>query len=301
MCDDLAMLRSARSSSAAVGVVSRPALFERLSAQGTDGVTLIAAPAGSGKTVLLRSWITAEGLALRTAWLTVERHESDPQHFWLALVGALRSVAGGDAAFERRTATPEFDGDAFVERLIDELERLPEGLVLVIDDLHELASSQAEQQLALLVARRPSGLRVIVSSRHDPQLGLHRLRLSGDLLELRAADLRFTPDEASQLLAASGVALSNQATARLHAKTEGWAAGLRLAALSLSGRPDPEAFVDDFAGSDRMIADYLLAEVLDREPDHVRRLLLETSVLDQVSGPLADRVVGTTGSERVLL
>ncbi|HYL40948.1 MAG TPA: LuxR C-terminal-related transcriptional regulator, partial [Candidatus Binatus sp.] len=279
----------------------RPALFERLSAQGSDGVTLVAAPAGSGKTVLLRSWIAAENLGPHTAWLTVERGESDPQHFWLAFVGALRSVAGGEAVVERPTAAPEFDGDAFVERLIEELERLPEALVLVIDDLHELASPEAEQQLALLIARHPRRLRVIVASRHDPQLGLHRLRLSGDLLELRAADLRFTPGEASQLLAASGVTLSDQATARLHAKTEGWAAGLRLAALSLSGRSDPEAFVDDFAGTDRMIADYLLAEVLDREPTDVRRLLLETSVLDQVSGPLADRVVGTSGSERVLL
>ncbi len=281
-------------------LVARTTLCERLSGA-PETVALIAAPAGSGKTLLLRAWIEEAGLAPRTAWVSVGRDERDPQHFWLEVADGLRAAVGPAGSIERPTPTPEFDGDAFVGRLISSLAGLQDPVVLVVDDLHELTSPEALAQLETLITERPHRLRIVLATRHDPPLGLHRLRLAGQLTELRAADLRFTLDEARQLLAGAGVALSDEGLERLHARTEGWAAGLRLATLSLVGRPDPERLVEAFSGSERTVADYLLAEVLERQPAPVRTLLLRTSILDRVSGPLADRVLGTAGSERLLL
>jgi LuxR family maltose regulon positive regulatory protein len=267
----------------------------------STGVTLVSAPAGSGKSVLLRSWIDDAGLRDRTAWVLVGRRERDAQRFWLAVVERLRAVAGVDGLVQKLAPTPEFDGEGLVRPLISDLEALDEPVVLVIDDLHELVSPDARAQLELLLAQRPRLLHVILATRHDPSLGLHRLRLSGELTELRAADLRFSAEEARDLLGTSGVELSAESAGMLLARTEGWAAGLRLATMSLTGHPDPGRFVAEFAGSDRTVADYLLAEVLDHEPEGVKRLLLRTSILERVCGPLADRLAGATGSERMLL
>jgi LuxR family maltose regulon positive regulatory protein len=283
------------------GLVARPSLFARLSAALEGGVTLISAPAGSGKTALLRSWITAAELSTRTAWVSVDPAEHDAQHFWLGVVEALRSIPGAAASVDQRTATPEFDGQTFVDRLIDDLHELTQPVVLVIDDLHELVSTDAQNQLERFLAHRPGHLAMVLATRHDPQLGLHRLRLSGELTELRAADLRFSMAEALELLDASGINLPEDAAARLNGRTEGWAAGLRLAALALAGNPDPVQFVAEFSGSERTVADYLVAEVLDQQPEEVRTLLLETSILDRVSGALADRLIGTNGADRMLL
>jgi len=221
-------------------LIARRGLYERLSAGGPAGVALVSAPAGSGKTALLRSWVDDVELADRVAWVTVERGEQDPQRFWLAVVRKLRAALGADAFVERLTPTPEFDGEAVVERLISELGSLDHPMLLVIDDLHELHSPQALAQFELLLTRRPPLLGVVLATRRDPQLGLHRLRLAGELTEVRAADLRFTLDETRELLAGSGIALSDNAVAMLQARTEGWAAGLRMAALSVVGHPDPE-------------------------------------------------------------
>jgi LuxR family transcriptional regulator, maltose regulon positive regulatory protein len=302
MCDDAGMLWSGTAGPAGLpGVVARASLFARLSATRGPVVTLVSAPAGSGKTVLLRSWIAAEGLASRTAWVTVDRGEHDPQRFWLQVIDALRAIPDAEQLIERHTPTPEFDGQAFVDRLTAELAGLVHEVLLVIDDLPELASAEAQHQLERFVAHRPPHLRVILATRHDPSIGLHRLRLNGELAELRGGDLRFTAAETSELLAVSGVAVSDEIAARLQARTEGWAAGLRLAALSLAGRRDPERFIVEFSGSERTVADYLLAEVLESQPQDVRTLLVRTSILERVSGPLADRLTGTTGSERILL
>ena len=230
-----------------------------------------------------------------------ERHERDAQRFWLSVVEGLRSAVGSDGLVQKLEPTPEFDGDSLVRRLISELEALDEPVVLVIDDLHELGSPDAQAQLELLLAHRPRLLYVVLATRHDPSLGLHRLRLAGELTELRAADLRLSAEEARQLLDASGVELSAEAAAMLLARTEGWAAGLRLATMSLAGHPDPGRFVAEFAGSERTVADYLLAEVLVRQPEGVRQLLLRTSILERVCGPLADRLTGASGSERMLI
>jgi LuxR family maltose regulon positive regulatory protein len=280
------------------GVVPRPGLFERLGASAR--VTVLSAPPGSGKTVLVRSWLGEPGLADRAAWVPVGRGEQDPQRFWLSVLGALRTTVAGSGLVRELTAAPGLDGWAVVERLLKDLAPLQDRLWLVIDDVHELRSAEALAQLELLVMRAPPELRFVLATRHDLRLGLHRLRLEGELTEIRTADLRFSQAEARELLAAVGVALPGPALAMLHERAEGWAAGLRLAALSLAGHEDPERFAAEFSGSERTVAEYLLAEVLERQPDEVRRLLLRTSVLERVSGPLADVLTGGSGGERML-
>jgi LuxR family maltose regulon positive regulatory protein len=280
------------------GIVSRSALFERLGRAGR--VTQVSAPAGSGKTFLLRSWIGAAGLEQCTAWVSVSREERDPQRFWVSVLDALRQTAAGATLVRPLTAAPDLDGWAIVERLLAGLESLPDQVWLVIDDVHELRSAEALRQLELLLMRAPPHLRSVLVTRHDLRLGLHRLRLEGELTEIRAAHLRFTVDEARALFGAAGVELPESALALLHARTEGWAAGLRLAALSLAGHPDPERFAAEFSGSERTVAEYLLAEVLERQGEEVRRLLLRTSVLERISGPLADLLTGGSGGERIL-
>ena len=263
-------------------------------------MTVVSAPPGSGKTVLLRSWIGQAGLAERAAWVPVGRDERDPQRLWLAVLGALRETVPGSQLVRELTAAPDLDGWAMVERLLKDLAPLDEPLWLILDDVHELGSDQARRQLELLLMRAPEELRFVLVTRHDVRLGLHRLRLEGELTEIRADDLRFSPAEARELLAAAGVELTGPALALLVDRTEGWAAGLRLAALSLAGHPDPERFAEEFSGSERTVAEYLLAEVLDRQSEDVRRLLLRTSVLERVNGELADLLTGSRGGGRML-
>src|SRR6266516_4830276 len=280
------------------GVVSRSGLFERLEASAR--VAVVSAPPGSGKTALLRSWIGAAGLAERAAWVAVERGERDPQRFWLSVADALRQTAPGAALVRALSAAPDLDGWAIAERLLKDLAPLADRTWLVIDDLHELGSDETRRQLELLVMRAPDPLRFVLATRHDLRLGLHRLRLEGELTEIRAADLRFSLAEARELLAAAGVELGEPALGMLYERTEGWAAGLRLAALSLAGHPDPERFAAEFSGSERTVAEYLLAEVLERQSEEVRRLLLRTSILERVNGELACLLTGGPGGERIL-
>jgi len=280
------------------GVVSRPGLFERLAR--ARRVVQVSAPPGSGKTILLRSWIAATGLAGRAAWVSVPGEVRDPQRLWIPVVGALRATAPGAPLVRGLTAAPDLDGWTVVERLLDDLAALEDQVWLVIDDLHELGSAEALRQLELLIMRAPAALRFVLVTRHDLRLGLHRLRLAGELTEIRADDLRFSRTEAQTLLDAAGVALSGSALDVLYHRTEGWAAGLRLAALSLAGHPDPERFAAEFGGSERTVAEYLMAEVLERQPDEARQLLLRTSILSRVNGELADLLTGGSGGERVL-
>ncbi len=277
--------------------MSRTGLFGRL---GAARVSVVSAPPGSGKSVLLRSWIGEAGLAESAGWVSVGRDDRDPQRFWLSVLGALRRTSAGSQLVRELTAAPDLDGWAIVERLLKDLVPLQDRLWLVLDDVHELGSAEARRQLELLLMRGPPELRFVLATRHDLRLGLHRLRLEGELAEVRAADLRFGLGEARELFAAAGVELPEQALVMLHARTEGWAAGLRLAALSLAGHPDPARFAAEFSGSERTVAEYLLAEVLDRQSQEVRRLLLRTSVLERVSGPLADALTGGAGGELIL-
>ena len=232
--------------------------------------------------------------------MSIERGERDGQRFWLSVVDELAEAVGGDAPVARVSPAPVLRGDLVVERLVADLESLERPAVLVIDDLHELESADALMSLELLLARLPAQARVVLVTRADPALGLHRLRLAGALTELRSTALRFSREETRQLLEEAGIPLADKDLVVLHDRTEGWAAGLRLAAISLAEHPDPERFVREFSGSERTVAGYLLAEVLERQPPEVRDLLLRTAVLERVSGALADVLTGGSASERML-
>jgi LuxR family maltose regulon positive regulatory protein len=278
--------------------VSRPGLFDRLG--GAARVSVVSGAAGSGKTVLLQSWIGEAGLAGRAAWVDAGRNVRDPQPFWLSVVSALRATGPGSELVRAVSAAPDLDGWALVERLLNDLAPLEKRLWLVVDDVHELDPDQALRQFELLLMRAPPGLRFVLATRHDVRLGLHRLRLKGELAEIRAGDLRFSRAEAAELFAAAGLELPGSAVAVLHDRTEGWAAGLRLAALAVAEHPDPERFAAGFSGTERTVAEYLLAEVLERQGERVRRLLLRTSILERVNGELANLLTGDEGAERVL-
>src|SRR3984957_12113820 len=300
---DLAAAGSGRAAGGAEpGLIHRHDLIAALSRAAQKRVTIIAAPAGSGKTSLLRAWAAQPGRDGRIAFVTVRPGQRDMQLFWLTVLGAVRAQAGtGEGGAQLPPATPGSGGSALVGKVLSELEEFGDGFVLVIDDLHELSAPEAAGQLTALLTRLPPGVRAIVATRRDLPLRLHKLRLAGDLAEIRAAQLRFTSGETRQLLVAAGITLPEHMAAMLHQRTEGWAAGLRLAVLSLAGHPDPERFVAEFSGNDRTVAEYLMAEMLERQPPEVQGLLLRTSVLDRVNGELADLLSGATGSERILL
>ncbi len=264
-------------------------------------MTVISAPAGSGKTSLLRAWADGPGQLHPLALVQVQRGQQDAQQFWLALLGAIRHATGADSAGELPAATPDFNAPAMVDRVLAELADADGGVTLVIDDLDELHSPEASAQLTRLLTNLPPPVHAILITRHDVRLRLHQLRLAGELAEIRAADLSFSERETRELLDASGIALSDSGVVLLHQRTEGWAAGLRLAALSLVGHPDPERFVAEFSGSDRTVAEYLIAEMLERQTPDVQDLLLRTSLLDRVNGELADLLTGRAGSEQILL
>jgi LuxR family maltose regulon positive regulatory protein len=270
------------------GLVDRERLLSALDGAVTKRVTLISAPAGSGKTSLLHTWI--QRTTHRVAFVSA-RADEDEQRFWLSLLASIR----GEPA---ETPAPSFSGAAMVDRVVAELGEHPEPVVLVMDDLHELGS---HEHVAKLLSDLPQHAHAVVATRRDLRLGTHRLRLAGELAEIRAANLQFTDGETRQLLAGAGVDLSDEGVRTLLQRTEGWAAGLRLAALSLAVDPDPERFVTQFSGSDRTVADYLIAEMLERQAKDVQRLLLTTSILERVNGELGDLLAETTGFDQVLL
>jgi LuxR family transcriptional regulator, maltose regulon positive regulatory protein len=282
-------------------LIDRGDLLAALDRAAARKVTIILAPAGSGKTCLLRAWADRPGQRHRLAVMQVQRDQHDAQQFWLALLDAVRHASATAGRAEPPAATPDFNAPVMVDRVLSELADACGGITLVIDDLHELTSPEALSQLTRLLTNLPPHVHAILTTRHDVRLRLHQLRLAGELAEIRGADLRFTERETRMLLDASGIALPEAGAALLHQRTEGWAAGLRLAVISLAGHPDPERFVAEFSGSDRTVAEYLIAEMLERQPSDVQDLLLRTSLLDRVNGELADVLTGRPGSERILL
>ena len=286
---------------ATLRLIDRGGLLATLDRAAAKKVTIISAQAGSGKTSLLRAWADRPGQRHRVAVMHVQRDQQDAQQFWLALLSAVRHASGTTGRAEPPAATPEFNGRAMVDRVLSELMDHRGRVVLVIDDLHELHSADALAQLAGLLTNLPPNAHAVLTTRRDLPLRLHQLRLAGELAEIRGEDLRFTERETRQLLDASGISLSEAGALLLYQRTEGWAAGLRLAVISLAGHPDPERFVAEFSGSERTVAEYLVAEMLERQPGDVQNLLLRTSLLDRVNGELADLLTGRPGSERILL
>jgi LuxR family maltose regulon positive regulatory protein len=290
-----------KSAQSAPRLIQREELLSSLDRATAAKVTLISAPAGGGKTSLLRTWADGPGQPYRLAVVQVQRDQQDTQQFWLAVLSAIRSASGAPGEGEQLAATPDFNEAAIGERVLSELAERGDRTFLVIDDLHELTSPEALTQLTRLLEKLPQHVHAILATRRDLPLRLHKLRLDGDLAEIRAADLRFTEGETRQFLATSGIALSAAGVAKLHQRTEGWAAGLRLAAISLASSPDPERFIAEFSGSSRTVAEYLLAEMLECQPAEIQQLLLRTSLLDRVNGELADLLTGHPGSEGILL
>ena len=287
--------------SVARGLLVREDLLQMLDRAVSKRVTVVSAPPGSGKTSLLRAWARRSTGHPRVALVSVERDQEDAQRFWSAVLDAIRGPTRSADPETSPAAIAALDADELVGRVLSELADQVETPVLIVDDLHELRSTYALAQLEHLLAALPSSARVVLSSRWDPPIRLHQLRLADELAEIRAADLRFTESETRELLAASGIGLSDDGAAALYRRTEGWAAGLRLAVISLTGHPDPERFVAEFSGTDRAIGEYLMAEMLDRQPSEVQGMLLRTSLVDRVNGELADLLAGRSGSERMLL
>jgi LuxR family transcriptional regulator, maltose regulon positive regulatory protein len=280
-------------------IIARHGLFDRLDRAAR--VTQISAPAGSGKTVLVRSWLSESGRTDSAAWVTAQGGEQDPAEFCRLTHDALRATVAGSKLIRPLGDAPGTGGwAAVVEGLITDLSALEEPLWLVIDDVHHLRSPEVQARLRLLIMCAPPEVRFLLVGRKDAALGLHRLRLEGELTEVRSADLRFTLDEAGALFGAASVTLPESSLADLVARTEGWAAGLRLAARSLTGHPDPARFAAEFSGADRTVAEYLRTEVLDQLAEPARQLLLRTSVCERFSGELADRLSGGSGGEEVL-
>ena len=278
------------------GMIERPRLTRQVQAGIQEPVTLVCAPAGSGKTALVAASVE------RAAWVTLEPTEDEPGRLWDAVLTALE-LAGAvprDSALAGLAAPVRESRDAFMPLLVNALAELPEPVVLVLDDVHVLRSRECLTQLSFLLLHTPDTIRLVMTARSDPPLPLHVLRVRGRLTEIRATDLAFTLEEAKALLEAHGLELQDDLVTALHTRTEGWGAGLRLAALSLQGREDPEAFVAEFAGDDRVVGDYLLAEVLDRQPPKLRAFLLRTSLVDRVCGGLADALTGDSSGADTL-
>jgi LuxR family transcriptional regulator, maltose regulon positive regulatory protein len=283
-------------------LVLRPRLTTRLDKGLARGLVLVCAPAGYGKTVLLADWAQRSGHP--AGWLSLDAGDNDPARFWRHAVAALgRARPGvGDrvAPLLGPPAPSSFQG--LVTTLINELAAQPgdDEALLVLDDYHVIGSQQVHESLAFLLEHLPAGMCILLASRSDPPLPLPRLRARGQLTEVREAELRFTSTEAGEPFQQAAPALPDASVAALAARTEGWAAGLQLAALSLRGHDDAAAFVAAFTGSHRYVLDYLAEEVLDRQDTQLRTFLRETSVLERLSGPLCDAVTGREGSQALL-
>jgi LuxR family maltose regulon positive regulatory protein len=283
------------------GFVVRPRLVDRLTQAHAGELTLVCASAGFGKTALLAHWARRDPRPV--AWLSLDDADNDPARFWRHVAAALDTVRPGVAqqvaALLQGPQPSSFE--AVVTALVNELAGVAEEVMLVLDDYHLIQAPQVHQSVEFLLEHQPACLWLVLTSRADPPLPLARLRARGLLSELRERDLRFTPAEAAELLrTAVGPDLPKAAMAALADRTEGWVAGLQLAALSLQGRTDIAAFVEGFSGSHRYVLDYLTQEVLERQPQELRAFLLETSVLERLSGPLCEAVTGHTDSQQLL-
>ncbi len=290
-------------------VVRRTRLIDRLHAavERTPGVILISAPAGFGKTTLVSEWLAGTGGVIRgkggvtpllpVAWLSLDKDDQDFPRFLAYVIAAMQTIAPtiGEATLAALQSSQPPPTEVLLTALLNDLAAMGDVL-LVLDDYHVIESSPVDEALTFIVEHLPPQFRLVIATREDPPLPLARLRVRGQLTELRAADLRFTPDEAAAFFSqVMGLQLAASDIAALEARTEGWIAGLQLAALSMQGRADTAAFIRAFTGSHRFVLDYLMEEVLQRQPAAVREFLLQTSILHRLCGPLCDAVTGQVG------
>ncbi len=290
--------------------VPRPRLVERLTAELTRKLVLVSAPAGFGKTNLLAEWAASHQPRMRVAWLSLDEADNDVARFLTYLIAALqrvhepigKDVSGAFPDLKDSAARKESDWvEVILTILINQVCALGEPVVLVLDDYHLVQSSAVHDAIMFLVCHLPDNWRVVVSTRADPPLCLARLRGRGQLFELRQSDLCFTPAEtAIFLIDVMGLPIDAQAVAALAARTEGWVAGLQMAAVSMQGRSDLQDFVEAFTGSQHQILDYLVEEVLQRQTEPVQTFLLQTSILDRMCAPLCDAVTAGHASQAML-
>ncbi|MEO1439716.1 MAG: LuxR C-terminal-related transcriptional regulator [Chloroflexota bacterium] len=281
--------------------MSRPRLLETLREGSHRKLTLISAPAGFGKTTLVSAWLDTESNPV--AWFSLDAHDSDPTRFLMYLVAAVRTIVPhmGDDLMGLLDAPEPPAIQSLLVPLLNDLATLPEHFIVVLDDYHVIDSPEIDTALAFLINNQPPQMHLVITTREDPRLPLARLRARRQLTEIRAIDLRFTPDETSNFLnEIMGLALSPADIAALDARTEGWIVGLQLAALSMQGQSDPRQFIASFSGSHRFVLDYLVEEVLRQQPEHVHSFLLQTSLLDRFNADLCDFVTEREDSQAIL-
>jgi LuxR family maltose regulon positive regulatory protein len=284
-------------------IVPRPRLIERLDAGLTAGgrLTLISASAGFGKTTLVSDWVA--GCGRPVAWLSLDEGDNDPTRFLIYVVAALQTIVAdlGEGVQAALQSPQPPATEAILTSLLNEIAATPDDFILVLDDYHVLDSKPVDQALTFLIEHLALQIHLVIATREDPQLPLSRLRARGQLTELRAADLRFTPAEAADFLnQVMSLTLSTEDIAALEARTEGWIAGLQLAALSMQGREDIASFIQAFTGSHRFVLDYLVEEVLQHQPEHIRSFLLQTAILDRFCAALCNAVTEREDGKEML-
>jgi LuxR family maltose regulon positive regulatory protein len=305
MASDSLVLTKLRPSREHPGLVPRPRLTDRLEQEPGRRLTLLSAPAGFGKTTLLNEWFGRRANGGRSvAWVSLDEGDNDPVRFLSYLIAALRGTGEegfceGVLAALRSPEPPRME--AVLGAFVNELATLPGEVAVVLDDYHTIDSESVHRVVTFLLKRLPESTHLVISGRVDPPLPLARLRARGQMTELHAADLRFTLEEAAAFLGdARGLDLSADDVAALEGVTEGWIAALQLAAISMKERKDVSGFIRSFSGGHRDVFDFLAEEVLERQPDRVQSFLLETSILDSLSGPLCDAVTGRNDAQRML-
>jgi LuxR family maltose regulon positive regulatory protein len=296
-------------------LVSRPRLIERLNEGLHRKLVLISAPAGFGKTTLLTEWLknlrgnTEEETLIenRIAWLSLDENDNDYVRFLAYFVTALNQqfdgtkTAIGEEALSLLQSPQPPPAEIILTSLINEIAAVPDKIVVILDDYHLIETRAIHDALGFLLENLPTQLCLVIATREDPFLPLSRLRARGQLAELRAADLRFTYSEAAEFLnQIMGLNLSTADIAALERRTEGWIAGLQLAAISLQGRQDTSQLIKSFSGSYRLVLDYLIEEVLEQQPKSVQEFLLQTSILNQLTGSLCDALTGQDNGQQVL-
>jgi LuxR family maltose regulon positive regulatory protein len=284
-------------------LVTRPRLLERLQESLRYNFLLVSAPAGFGKTTLLCEWLRQEKPHIPVAWISLDEGENDPVRFWDYFISALKTLQSGigETALSLLHSPQPPPIESTLTTLINDITPIPEDFILVLDDYHFIKSQPVHTGITYLLEHLPPRMHLVITTRKDPPLPLAHFRGRGTMLEIRADDLRFTVEEAANLLRElNAPALSVKDTEALNAKTEGWVVGLKMAALSIRGKKDTTEFITSFTGSQRYVMDYLIEEVLKKQPDEIQDFLIKTSVLERLSAPLCDAVTASIGSQEKL-